>query len=172
GDRGGHGAKGGRGRGAAGPASSTEVVEAAREMAARLARSTPLARLDGFVVQETVRGEAEVIVGARRDPQFGPVVLVGLGGIAVEILKDIALAPAPVTLERARLMLDALAGAPLFRRARGRPPLGASALPVALGPRLADFEVNPLIARPQGEGAIALDSRATLTETFHKEPHP
>lgn len=165
-----------------GLASPTEVVEAACEMAARLARSTPLARLDGFVVQETVRGEAEVIVGARRDPQFGPVVLVGLGGIAVEILKDIALAPAPVTLERARLMLDALAGAPLFRGARGRPPLDVEAiadvvsrlswLAVDLGPRLVDFEVNPLIVRPQGEGAIAVDSRATLTETFHKEPHP
>ena len=48
--------------------------------------------LEGFSVQEMMRGEAEVIVGARRDPQFGPVVMVGLGGIAVEILKDVALA--------------------------------------------------------------------------------
>ena len=69
-----------------------------------------------------VAGEAEVIVGARRDAHFGPMVLVGLGGVAVEILKDVALAPGPVSPTRARAMIDSLAAAPLFRGARGRPP--------------------------------------------------
>src|SRR5207248_819351 len=123
---------------------SPDAVEAtAREMAQRLGA------LEGFVVQETVAGEAEVIVGARRDPQFGPVVLVGLGGIAVEILKDVALAPAPVTAERARGLLDALRAAPLLHGARGRPPLDVAAvadavvrvswLAAGLGPRLVDL---------------------------------
>ena len=81
------------------------------------------AGLEGFSVQPMIHGEAEVIVGARRDPHFGAVVMVGLGGIAVEILKDVALAPAPVSTERARAMLAALRVAPLLTGARGRSPL-------------------------------------------------
>ena len=164
-----------------GLASASEVAAAARDMAAALALSTVGVRLEGFVVQETVTGLAEVIVGARWDPQLGPVTLVGLGGIAVEILRDIALAPAPVSAERARAMLASLAAAPLFTGARGRTPLDVDAiadvvsriswLAADLGPRLVDFEVNPLIVRGQGEGAIAVDSRGTLSDTTNKEPH-
>ncbi len=156
------------------------VAAAAREMVSALARSMPHARLDGFAVQETIRGEAEVIVGARRDPHFGPVVVVGLGGIAVEILKDVVLAPAPVSAERARAMLDSLAAAPLFRGARGRPPLDVEAIADAvvrvswlatdLGSRLVDLEVNPLIVRRAGEGAVAVDCRGTLTGEPTEEP--
>ncbi len=97
------------------------VASAAREMAASLARAIPGAVIDGPAVQETIRGDAEVIVGARRDPHFGAIVLVGLGGIAVEILKDVALAPAPVSAGRARAMLASLRAAPLLTGARGRP---------------------------------------------------
>jgi acyl-CoA synthetase (NDP forming) len=159
--------------------SAGAVATAAREMAAALARSAPTARLEGFSVQETVTGEAEIIVGARRDPQFGPVVMVGLGGIAVEILKDIALAPAPVSENRARVMLDSLAAAPLLRGARGRPPLDLNAIVDAvvrvswlaadLGVRLVDLEVNPLIVRREGHGAVAVDGRGTLTDDHTKE---
>jgi len=146
---------------------SREAVEAAaREMASRLGP------LEGFAVQETVAGEAEVIVGARRDPQFGAIVLVGLGGIAVEILKDIALAPAPVSAARARALVDSLAAAPLLHGARGRPALDVDAIVDAivrvswlaadLGPRLVDLEVNPLIVRRAGRGAVAVDARGRL----------
>ena len=76
-----------------------------------------------------VRGEAEVIVGARRDPHFGPVVMVGLGGIAVEILKDVALAPAPRDAPSAPAPCSPrLRGAPLLAGARGRPPLDVDAI--------------------------------------------
>ena len=166
----------------AGLTTSAEVATAAREMAASLARVAPQARLDGYLVQETIGGEAEVIVGARRDPQFGPVVMVGLGGIAVEILRDAALAPAPVSAARARAMLALLASAPFFTGARGRAPLDVEAiadvvsrlswLAADLGPRLVDFEVNPLIVRAQGGGAVAVDSRGTLTDTLAKESDP
>jgi acetyl-CoA synthetase (ADP-forming) len=160
--------------------SPAAVATAAGEMATALARSAPKAHLEGFVVQETVRGEAEVIIGARRDPLFGPVVMVGLGGIAVEIWKDVALAPAPVSAARAGAMLASLVAAPLFTGARGRPPLDLDAivdavvriswLAVDLGPRLVDHEVNPLIVRRAGGGAVAVDGRGTLTSTFHEEP--
>jgi acyl-CoA synthetase (NDP forming) len=151
--------------------SADDVAAAAHDMAARLP-------VDGFVVQPMVRGEAEVIVGARRDPHFGPVVLTGLGGIAVEILKDVALAPAPVTPARARALLDGLRAAPLLHGARGRPPLdvaavvetivGVSWLAADLGPRLVDHEINPLIVRRAGDGADAVDARGTLQT--RKEP--
>jgi len=148
------------------------VVAAAREMAEALPRSAPGAALEGFVVQPMVRGEVEVIVGARRDPTFGPVVLVGLGGIAVEILNDVALAPAPVSVARARTMLAGLRGAPLLHGVRGRAAVDVAAVADALvalswlaadlGPRLVDLEVNPLIAGRAGHGAIAVDARGQL----------
>jgi acetyl-CoA synthetase (ADP-forming) len=152
--------------------STPAVAAAAREMAERLS-------VRGFVVQPMVRGEAEVIVGARRDPHFGPVVLAGLGGIAVEILKDVAVAPAPVTPERARAMLDSLRAAPLLHGARGRPPLDVTAVVdvivrvswiIAEHAFITDLEINPLIVRRAGEGAIGVDVRGTLSLT--KEPTP
>ena len=155
-----------------GLSSAPDVEAAAREMASMVARAMPAARVDGFAVQATARGEAEVIVGARRDAQFGPVVMVGLGGIAVEILKDVAFAPAPVTPARARAMIDALAAAPLFKGARGRPPLDVEAvvdtvvrvswLAADLGPRLVDLEINPLIVERAGKGAVAVDARGSV----------
>jgi len=147
---------------------------AAEEMTRALSAAAPGAAREGFSVQEMVRGEAEVIVGARRDPHFGPVALVGLGGIAVEILKDVAVAPAPLSPLRARAMLAALRAAPLLAGARGRPPLDVDAIVDALvrlswlaadlGPRLIDLEVNPLIARRAGGGAVAVDGRGTLAD--------
>ena len=100
-------------------------------MLQRLKAQAPQARIDGFSVQEMVRGEAEVIIGVRRDPQFGLIVIVGLGGVAVEIMKDVAVATAPVSRTHTRKMFDNLKTAPLFkgaarkasarcRRARGR----------------------------------------------------
>jgi acyl-CoA synthetase (NDP forming) len=153
-------------------ASPEAVAAAAREMVATLRRTAPGAALEGFLVQEMVRGEAEVILGIRRDPHFGPVVMVGLGGIAVEILNDVVLAPAPVSPARARAMLTELRGAPLLNGARGRPPLDVEAvvealarlswLAVDLGPRLGELELNPMIVRRRGDGAVAVDGRATL----------
>jgi acetyl-CoA synthetase (ADP-forming) len=150
------------------------VRAAAEEMAHALTVSTPDAALEGFSVQEMVRGEAEVIVGARRDPHFGPIAMVGLGGIAVEILKDVVVAPAPLSPDRARAMLAALRVAPLLAGARGRPPLDVDAIVDALvrlswlaadlGPRLTDLEVNPLIVRRAGGGAVAVDGRGTLAD--------
>jgi acyl-CoA synthetase (NDP forming) len=98
--------------------------------------------------------------------------MVGLGGLAVELLADVALASAPVGEERARALIAGLRGAPLLTGARGRPPLDVAAVADAvvrvswlaadLGRRLVDLEVNPLLVRRPGEGAIAVDGRASL----------
>jgi len=155
-----------------GLADRAAVTSAVREIEQSVTRAVPGARIEGYSVQEMVRGEAEVIVGVRRDEQFGPVVMVGLGGIAVEILNDVAIATAPVSAQRVHRLLATLRAAPLFRGARGRPPLDTDAiarvvervswLAADLGTRLIDLEVNPLIVRAEGAGAVAVDARATF----------
>jgi acetyl-CoA synthetase (ADP-forming) len=163
-------------------AGADAVRAAARTMLDTLRAAGLDAGLEGFSVQPMIQGDAEVIVGARRDPHFGAIVMVGLGGIAVEILKDVALARAPVSAERARAMLATLRAAPLLTGVRGRPPLDVAAVADAvvrvswlaadLGPRLGDLEVNPLIVRQQGKGAVAVDGRATLGPGKEEESRP
>ena len=140
---------------------------ATEAMAARLAK-IPDARLDGFLVQEMVDG-LEMIVGVREDPQFGPFMLAGLGGIMVEVMRDVAIRLLPVDEDGAREMIGALRGAPLLGEFRGRPPRDIDALVQALTglsrlfldhrPFLSDFEINPLIVRARGEGVRAVDVR-------------
>jgi acetyl-CoA synthetase (ADP-forming) len=128
--------------------------------------------LEGVLVQEMARGEAELILGARHEPGLGPFVLVGTGGVLVEVLRDVQLAPAPLRPADARAMLRRLALWPLLEGVRGRPALDVEAavkalvrlswLAADLGPRLAELDLNPLLLRAAGEGAIAVDARATL----------
>lgn len=129
-------------------------------------------RLAGALVAEMARGEAEAILGIQHDPQFGPVVLVGLGGVLAEVLDDVVLIPAPVSPERVRALLPRLRLWPLLEGTRGRPPLDIDALAdaasrlswlaVDAGARLAELDINPLFLRRKGEGAIAVDARARL----------
>ncbi|WP_369250749.1 acetate--CoA ligase family protein [Streptomyces sp. R41] len=111
----------------------------------------------------------ELIVGVRRDTAFGPVAMVGLGGITAELLADTALALAPLTTARARALLAELRHAPLLTGWRGAPPVHLEAAAAALcavaraaaeHPELAELEVNPLLVHPGG--AVALDAHAVL----------
>jgi acyl-CoA synthetase (NDP forming) len=111
----------------------------------------------------------ELIVGAKRDPRFGPVLLVGAGGLYAEIVKDVAVALAPVTEAGAEALLRSLRVAPLLDGARGKPPVdvGAAARAAAAlsrvaaeHPEIAEIEINPLLALP--EGALGLDARIVL----------
>ncbi len=111
----------------------------------------------------------ELIAGCVRDRTFGPVLMVGLGGVHAEVLADSACALAPVSVDQARELLLSLRGAPLLLGARGRTPVDLDALAVAVSalshvaashPELAELEVNPLLATPAG--ALALDARVVL----------
>jgi acyl-CoA synthetase (NDP forming) len=111
----------------------------------------------------------ELIVGAKRDPRFGPILLVGAGGLYAEIVKDVAVALAPVTEAAAEALLRSLRVAPLLDGARGRPAvnvLTAAAAAAALSrvaaehPEIAEIEINPLLAAP--DGALGLDARIVL----------
>jgi acyl-CoA synthetase (NDP forming) len=109
----------------------------------------------------------ELLIGARWDPRFGPVVLAGSGGIYAEVLRDTTVALGPVSEAQARTMLGAMRCAPLLQGARGRSPLDVAAAAAALAalsriaaihPELAELEINPLLVLPAG--ALALDARA------------
>ena len=122
------------------------------------------------------RDAVELIAGVRRDPRFGPVAMVGLGGVFAELLRDVAFALAPVDPAEALAMLDRLAGAPLLYGARGRAPVDVGAAAAALAaltalaaahPEIAELEVNPLLAGPAG--CVALDARLVLATPTPEE---
>ena len=128
-------------------------------------------RPPGLVVEHEVErgGAVELIIGCRRDPDFGPVALVGLGGVYAEVLGDVRTALAPVTPDEALAMLSELRGAALLDGARGRVPLDGASAARALAdlsrfaaehPEVAEVEVNPLLAAPGG--VTALDARLVL----------
>nr|WP_256476609.1 acetate--CoA ligase family protein [Siccirubricoccus soli] len=146
-------------------ADAAAVKAAFAEIMASAKRHAPQARLDGVLVQRMSRKGVELILGARRDPQFGPMILVGTGGVQAELWRDVALDLAPVTPARAEAMLRSLKGFPLLDGFRGAPKADVAAvakavsafsvLAAAAGETLQEAEVNPLIA---GEwGCLAVD---------------
>lgn len=120
-----------------------------------------------FLVQEMVTGGQELILGFHRDPQLGPALLLGMGGVTAELFQDTTLHLLPVNLEQARQMLRALRTYPLLDGYRGMPKadLDAAAhcivafsdMAMQLGERLVEAEINPLLVRPAGSGVMALD---------------
>lgn len=128
------------------------------------------ARIDGVQVQQLVPPGQEVIVGAVTDPTFGKVVAFGLGGVLVEVLKDITFRLAPVTADEARSMLDSIGAAEVLKGVRGAPAVDRWALAEQIRrvsqlvtdfPEIAEVDLNPVIASP--DGAVAADIRILLT---------
>jgi len=152
-----------------------QLAAAVRDLRARLDSS-------GFSVERMAdtSGGAELLAGARWDPRFGPVVLVGLGGVHAELFRDVALALAPVSQAQARALLGSLRGAAILGGARGRPALDLDAAAAAVAalsraaavhPEIREIEVNPLLVRPTGHGVLGLDSRAVL-RSRNPDPDP
>jgi hypothetical protein len=137
-------------------------------MLTEVGRRAPHAKIDGVVIQKMSGDGVEMILGVKRDPLFGAVVLCGFGGILVELLKDVSLGIPPLSRDQAREMLHRLRGFSILGGARGKPPAdvealcdviaGVSQLAVSLGDTLAGLDINPLIVLPQGAGVIAVDA--------------
>jgi len=149
----------------------SHVAAAYRELLASVKNHAPSAHIEGVLVQEMVPIHQELIVGAKRDPVFGPVVLVGLGGIYVEVLKDIAMRIAPLAREDAEAMLQALKSAPLLNGTRGQKGVDKKALVDVIlkvaelmlnHPEIAEIDLNPIVADEPGKGATVLDARILL----------
>jgi succinyl-CoA synthetase beta subunit len=127
-----------------------------------------------LLVQRMASGDTELIVGVKCDPVFGPVVVVGFGGVLVEALADSQVAVAPIDTDTARQLLLSLRGSRLFGALRGKPPrdIDAAADVVArlswlaadLSEDVAELDVNPLLLGPQGHNVVAVDALAVLSE--------
>jgi len=138
-------------------------------------RHDPPAPLDGVLVQAMVTGGTEMVVGLHLDPQFGPVVMVGLGGIFVEVLEDVAFGAVPLTRGDAEDMLASLRGARILDGVRGRPRadraalvdvlLAVSRLGAEAGGAIAELDLNPVVVLPEGRGAVALDALVVLSSS-------
>ena len=158
--------------------SEKDLVRGAIEMGERLhAAGTSV---DGYAVQEFVRGGKEVILGMTRDKVYGPFLVFGLGGIYVEYLKDVAFGLPPLTDRDARRMIESIRTYPLLEGVRGEPPSDVDALVDAvlrLSQLVLDFDsiqeidLNPIVALRKGEGYRAVDARIVLGPAA-KPPHP
>lgn len=145
-----------------------EVREAHDAILDRIRQRAPAARIDGLLVAPQATGVVELILGTVDDPMFGPVVMVGLGGIYAEIMNDRAVALAPVSEGEAEDMIRSLKAFPVLDGARGRPKAdvaAASRTVAALSHfaathvgSVAEIDINPFLLRRHGEGAVALDA--------------
>lgn len=154
------------------------VRDAYRTLRERARQRAPQARIDGVLIARQISDGVECFMGVRRDATFGPVAVFGLGGVHVEVLRDVTLHRCPFGTETARQMIHAIRGAALLAGVRGRPPVDDGALAemlsalshlaCALGPRLESIEINPVLATPRGawaaDGVIELRPAEQETE--------
>jgi acetyltransferase len=144
----------------------------------RAQRYMPEAQIWGVLVQEMVAKGKEVIIGVNRDPQFGPLLMFGLGGIYVEVLKDVTFRIAPVSREEAVEMIDEIRSYHLLRGVRGEKPSDLDAIVDAIlrvsqlvtdFPEIVEMDINPLMVHEAGKGAVAVDMRFVLKEKESEE---
>jgi acetyltransferase len=143
------------------------VETAYDEMMSRVCAAKPDANIEGVIVQKQIKG-VECLLGISRDEQLGPTMVLGLGGVFVEILKDVALRVPPITAAEARRALESLKGSAVFSGVRGAPPADIDALAEMaarlswlaydLGNDIAEMDLNPVVVLPSGQGAFAVDA--------------
>ena len=151
-----------------------KVDQAAQAVLDRARAANPDAAIDGVEVQQMVTGGTEMIVGVTRDPTLGPAVMVGTGGVFTEILADTAVRPLPLDEADAYEMVRSLKGFSLLDGARGRPPadvdalvqvvMATATLAAALGDRLAELDLNPVVVLDRGRGAVIVDHLMILAD--------
>ena len=150
-----------------------EVPLAGEQILAAVAKASGITP-DGLLVQEMQGGGVELILGFHRDPQLGPSILLGMGGVTAELLKDTAVRLLPVTRDDAQAMVRELKTFPLLDGYRGKPPcdieavveaiLSFAAMARSLGERLREAEINPLFVLPRGQGVRAADGLLLLAQ--------
>jgi acyl-CoA synthetase (NDP forming) len=152
-----------------GLSSAAEVEAAFDEIMASVKKNEPDARIEGLAVQKMAAPGTEVIVGMSKDPQFGPVMMFGLGGIFVEVLKDVAFRIVPLEARDASEMVREIKGFPVLEGVRGQAPADLAALEalilkvsefVEAHPEIDELDLNPVFA--YNDGVIAVDARIVV----------
>ena len=143
-----------------------EVEEGYKKLITSVQSNAPRAKIDGIIVAEMISGGIETVLGVTNDPVFGPTVMFGLGGVFVEVLKDVAFRVAPFGTEEARRMIDEIRGRAVLDGARGAPPADIEALANAISTlsifavensdNIQTIDINPFIVLPKG--AVAVDA--------------
>jgi acyl-CoA synthetase (NDP forming) len=144
------------------------IRDAYRQVLSSAKAAHPEAEIDGVLVQAMAEPGLEMILGVTRDPDFGPTLMIGLGGIHVEILRDVVFAPVPLGTDEALRLLSELKGAALFDGARGAPPVDRMALAELIatlsrfaadhGDLIEEIDLNPVIVHPEGQGLTVVDA--------------
>jgi len=151
--------------------SEEEAARAFDEIRTSLASAQPGARFEGVTVEPMVSGGVETIVGMTRDPSFGPVVLFGLGGVAVELLRDVSVRVAPLTDRDAEEMIREIRGHPLLEGYRGAPSMNRASLLDLIhrvsrmtteNPEILELDLNPVLVFPGDKPCVALDARLRI----------
>lgn len=151
-----------------------EVIDAYQAIMRNCRTRMPQARIQGVEVAEMVAAGVELIVGARRDASFGPIVMFGMGGIYVEVLKDVSFRAVPLNRREVLAMIKEIRAYPLLLGIRGEERRDIESVSDAIlrlatiirhCPGISDIEINPLVAYEQGHGAKAVDVRVLLSDT-------
>jgi acetate---CoA ligase (ADP-forming) len=148
--------------------SESELAAYYGELLEKAKRFKADVRIDGVLIQEMAPKGVEMIIGMKRDASFGPVIMVGLGGIFVEVFKDVAFRVPPISLADARTMIGEIKGAKLLNGFRGMEKMDCEAIAAAivnvaglsldLGEAIRELDINPLIVYPQGRGIKVVDA--------------
>lgn len=155
-----------------GLSNAAQVGRAYSEIMESVRQRFPQARIQGVSVQKMARPGIEVIIGMNKDAQFGPVLMFGLGGILVEILKDVSFRLVPLAKKDARAMIEEIKGYPLLKGYRGHEPANIPALEelivkvsdfIEQNPQIKELDMNPVFAYP--DGVVAVDARIILENT-------
>lgn len=153
--------------------SPQSVENAIASMQSHIRNQVPDVEIEGYLVQAMAPEGLEVIIGMKRDPVFGPLMMFGLGGVMVELYKDVGFGVAPLTESQSRQMIEMTKAGVLLKGYRGSPKYDLDAVAEALGrlsslavdhPRILEVEVNPLRVLPEGQGAKVLDARMILAQ--------
>lgn len=150
-----------------------ELEHALGELKAQVVQRAPNANVEGVLIQQMCKGLGEVLVGLTRDPLVGPCITVGLGGVLTEIYKDVAVRPAPISVDAALVMFDEIKGFALLRGFRGAPKGDLQALAQAVSAismlaasgQVGEAEINPLLVLEEGMGVVLLDALIRVADT-------
>ncbi|MEW6261539.1 MAG: acetate--CoA ligase alpha subunit [Thermodesulfobacteriota bacterium] len=151
-----------------------QARQAHEDIMANARNFDPQARIKGVLMEKMARSGVEVILGAIRDPKFGPLVMFGLGGTLVEAIKDVSFRLAPMWEISAEIMMQSIKAYKVLQGVRGNPPSDIDALKdcilrlsqmISDHPEIAELDINPLIVYPDGEGCVVADSRILLVKS-------